>query len=256
MSAKIFPIPAFKDNYIWMWINEADKTAWVVDPGDAAPVIAELEKLKLNLAGILLTHHHHDHSGGITTLKKRWENAFIYASSRSLVTGVTHPVKEGDAIIAPPFRLKVLEIPGHTLDHLAYYNDEVVFCGDTLFSAGCGRVFEGTPPQMYASLQKLANLSGNVSIYCGHEYTEANLNFARLVEPDNAAIIHKQTLVKELRAQNKPTLPSLLKEELSFNPFLRCTESKVIKTVEQNTNKKLTTPEAVFAELRSWKNRY
>lgn len=192
MKNKIFPILAFKDNYIWAWQDDMRKTAWVVDPGDAAPVVDYLAREGLALAGILLTHHHHDHTGGIQELLKHWPYTQIIGSHNSPIKEITQRVGEGDEVDCRRFQFKVIEIPGHTLDHIAYVNEETLFCGDTLFSAGCGRVFEGTPAQMYHSLTKLLSLPNDIQVYCGHEYTEANLNFARLVEPNNPAILAKR----------------------------------------------------------------
>lgn len=254
MATKIFPIPAFKDNYIWTWVDTQSKTAWVVDPGEAYPVIDSLNKAGVDLAGILLTHHHHDHTGGVDELKSRWPQIRIFGSHKSPITAITNRVGEGDEIDCGPFHFKIIEIPGHTLDHLAYYNKEAVLTGDTLFSAGCGRVFEGTPPQMYQSLLKLLQLPDDLQVYCGHEYTLANLHFARLVEPHNPAIIAKLDEAKELRDANLPTLPSVLGREKQFNPFLRCTSPDVVAAAQDHANQPLAYPEEVFATLRAWKN--
>ncbi len=252
----IIPIPAFKDNYIWMFFDNTSKNAWVVDPGDAKPVIATLQKMGLTLAGILVTHHHHDHSGGVAELLQHWNQCAVFGSHLSGVEGITHYVKNKDEITCGSVRLKIAEIPGHTLDHIAFYNNEVLFCGDTLFSAGCGRVFEGTPEQMYHSLLQLRALPSATKMYCGHEYTRANLNFAHQVEPNNAHIVDKMQKVNMLLAENKPTLPSTVGEEKAFNPFFRCDEPSVIHAVEKYTNKTLKNPADVFACLRTWKNNF
>ncbi|SRR3989339_224942 len=242
---KIIPIPAFKDNYIWILLS-GDK-AIVVDPGDAAPVITYLKKHSLTLAAILVTHHHHDHSGGVAELIA-YQNAPVYSAQNvdeNTFININH---------FPEFR--VLKIPGHTLDHVAYYSADAVFCGDTLFSAGCGRVFEGTMEQMYSSLLKLKSLPNSTKMYCGHEYTLANLKFAKAVEPENSAIKNKMATVEKLRAENTASLPSLLSEELQINPFLRCDILELITAAEKHAGKKLTDPVEVFAVLREWKNNF
>ena len=181
----IIPIPAFKDNYIWMFFDTASKNAWVVDPGDANPVLETLQKYGFELAGILVTHHHHDHTGGVAELRQRWSKCPVFGAD----------LKNGDEITCGSVRLKIIKIPGHTLDHIAFYNNDILFCGDTLFSAGCGKVFEGTPEQMYHSLMQLRALPEEIKMYCGHEYTRANLNFAHQVEPNNAHIVDKMQKV-------------------------------------------------------------
>jgi hydroxyacylglutathione hydrolase len=245
MNALIISIPAFKDNYIWML--QQDKNVWIFDPGDAFPVIQILKQQQLNLKGILITHHHYDHTAGI-------ENLLAYQAAP--VIGFTQPITEADEVICGNITFKILEIPGHTLDHVAYYTHDWVFCGDTLFSAGCGKIFEGTPLQMYQSLQKLARLSDTTQVYCGHEYTLANLLFAQTVEPDNVDIQNKILKVKTLRANNQVTLPSTLGEEKKINPFLRCTTPSVIQAVEKHTGRAIMTPVEVFTHLREWKNNF
>jgi len=251
---KIEALKAFNDNYIWTWSQ--NNNTWVVDPGDAAPVIEYLEKNRSKLAGILLTHHHADHSGGIAELVKRWPQCAVTASHKSPIKEITHRVHEGDRVACGPFTFTALEIPGHTLDHVAFYDESHLFSGDTLFSAGCGKVFEGTVDEMYTSLMKLFNLSDQTNIYCGHEYTLANLQFAEVAEPENNRIKTKLAEVEMVRAAGKPTLPALLQDERLYNPFLRCKEPTIKKSVEATTQKNLSDPVQVFAALRAWKNNF
>lgn len=255
MKETIFPLSAFKDNYIWTIFDKSRKTAWIVDPGDAISVIHHFEQKKIRLAGILLTHHHWDHSGGVAGILKHFGRIPVVGGHHSKVD-VSHKVEENDEITCSGIDLKILEIPGHTLDHIAYYNDNILFCGDTLFSGGCGKIFEGTPAQMYDSLQKIVNLPEKTLIYCGHEYTLSNLLFAERVEPENKAIKDKINQVNKKTANHEPTLPSTIKEEKMFNPFLRCSEPDVIESVEKHTKKKLSSSIEVFAHLRDWKNHF
>ncbi len=252
----IVPVKAFIDNYIWIIRNNTEHSVWVVDPGDAKPVTAYLHENKLVLKGILITHHHSDHSGGIADLLDEWGGVPVYGFIESRVPYISHFVKEGDEVNCGSLTLKVIEIPGHTLDHIAYYNNEIIFCGDTLFSAGCGRVFEGTYEQMYHSLSKLLQMNDAQHIYCGHEYTLQNLRFAEQVEPENLFIQNKIKKVNQLLTENKPTLPSLLRDEKNMNPFFRCQESSVIQAAEQYAKISLSQPEEVFRALREWKNHF
>ena len=256
MTIHINLVRALKDNYIWIIEDTNSHTAWVVDPGDAAPVISYLREHHLQLAGILITHHHADHSGGVQGLLDEWNDIPVYASSKSKVAQVTNFVNETDILNCGKCNLSVAEIPGHTLDHIAFYNDEMIFCGDTLFSAGCGRVFEGTHEQMYQSLGKLARLNDSAKIYCGHEYTLANLRFAEHVEPQNNFIQEKIKSANQLIEQGKPTLPSLLKDEKNINPFLRCEISTVIEAAQKNMDLHSTDPADIFKSLREWKNNF
>jgi hydroxyacylglutathione hydrolase len=255
-SIDIFSISAFNDNYIWVLYDENKRDAWIVDPGDAAPVIKTLKDLHLNLKGILITHHHWDHSGGIDALLHYQKNISVFGSVKSPINTITHRLKENDEIDCASIKLTVLEIPGHTLDHIAFYNANMLFCGDTLFSFGCGKIFEGTPSQMYHSLQKIVQLPETTAIYCGHEYTLANLQFAHFIEPNNESIIYKLEEVKSLREANKPTLPSFLFAEKQLNPFLRCNQPSIIETVEKHRHKTLNDPVEIFANLREWKNAF
>lgn len=251
----IHPIRAFKDNYIWMLSNTGED-AFIVDPGEAEPVINTLKIQQKKLAGILITHHHADHTGGIADLIEWAGKVPIYGSHLSKNQFITHPVKENDKINCGTIAFQIFEIPGHTLDHIAFYNDTILFSGDTLFSAGCGRVFEGTHQQMLNSLNKILTLPDTINIYCGHEYTLANLLFATTVEPANNFIKDKIEKVKALRDREMCTLPSTLLDEKQMNPFLRCDNLDVIESVENHCEKNLKTPVEVFTELREWKNQF
>ena len=224
----ITPIPAFQDNYIWLISNS--QHAVVVDPGDAAPVIAYLKKHKLTLDAILVTHHHADHIGGIDELA-RHHPCKIYAPLKEKYDFTHEAVTDNQIIHLDNLQLslEVLDVPGHTLGHVAYYGANSLFCGDTLFGAGCGRLFEGTPAQMFSTLQKLAQLPANTQIYCAHEYTERNLQFALTVEPNNPALLRRIEQTHAARMAGKPSLPSSMASELSTNPFLRCHSSEIAK---------------------------
>lgn len=243
-------IPAFKDNYIWLL--SADKRAAVVDPGDAAPVLARLDAEGLQLESILITHHHADHQGGIAALVERWQPKVFGPASES-ITGCTDPLQGGETLDVLGCQVAVWAVPGHTRGHLAYVLDGVVFCGDTLFGAGCGRLFEGTPRQMLASLDRLASLPATTRLYCAHEYTEANLRFARAVEPDNAATLARSGRVAALRAAGQATVPSTLAEERATNPFLRCDEPAVVAAATAHGAVD-TSRLGVFTALRQWRN--
>jgi hydroxyacylglutathione hydrolase len=251
---KVQHIPAFKDNFIWLLFDELTRAAWVVDPGEAITVLKILEQNNFHLKGVLITHHHHDHTDGVRTLLEYNKNIPIYGSYQSPLSFITHPVKEGSEVNGGFFKLTVKEIPGHTLDHIAFYNSNILFCGDTLFSFGCGKIFEGTPAQMYHSLNKLVQLPEDILIYCGHEYTLANLQFAQHVEPHNLLITEKIKLIKALYEKNIPSLPGTLRTEKALNPFLRCDQKSIIIAVESYSKQKLNNPIEVFAKLRQWKN--
>lgn len=246
----IFGIPALKDNYIWTFSD--GHSAWVVDPGDANPVLKMLKEKNLKLAGILITHHHLDHSGGISELLKITPNIPVFGSHISRLSAITDRLSENDQINCGPYSFTIIEIPGHTLDHIAFYGENSLFCGDTLFSAGCGKVFEGTYSQMFNSLQKLKALPKKVQIYCGHEYTLSNLKFAHHVSPYNHDIIDKIACIQNLKC----SLPSSLEDEMKINPFLRCETLQVIEAVTQYIGEKTVDPIQVFRILREWKNNF
>lgn len=252
---QIFAINAFKDNYIWVLPSPGGGSAFVVDPGDAAPVRAGLAAAGLKLGGILVTHHHWDHTNGIKGLLA--DGAVpVVGPVDERIEGVTHPVRDGDEVRLDglPVPLTVLEIPGHTTSHIAFAGGGMLFCGDTLFAGGCGRMFEGTPAQMHESLQRLAALPEETLVYCGHEYTEANLRFALQVEPGNEKLQARLAQVAEQRARGEITLPSTIGIERATNPFLRVDQQSVIDSAERHTGRKLTSPTDVFAAIRAWKD--
>jgi hydroxyacylglutathione hydrolase len=252
------PIPAFRDNYIWLIRGAADPRAVaVVDPGDSGPVLAALAREGLTLAAILATHHHADHVGGVPELiAATGARAFGPARER-MPDGVLPLAQDGRAQL-PELGLEftVMDVPGHTAGHIAYAGHGAVFAGDTLFSAGCGRLFEGTAGQMLDSLERLAALPGETRLFCGHEYTEANLRFAMAVEPANSAIMDYVKRAAGQRAAGCPTLPSTIELEKRVNPFLRCRHEDVKSAAERRAGRVLPTPVAVFAEIRSWKDTF
>lgn len=253
----IHPIPALEDNYIWAIIDKKAKTALIVDPGEASPVEHFLKDQQLRLLGILITHHHWDHTNGIAALVKN-HTVPVFGPGTENIVEMTNKLSDTDKIKIEDFPLTFtsLSIPGHTSGHIAYYSPGVLFCGDTLFASGCGRIFEGTPEQMYASLQKIAALPDDTEIYCAHEYTLANLRFAKQVEPNNVDIDDRIKTVKALRDRGLPSLPSLLKDEKATNPFLRCEAKEVIASVQNHMEENLTSPVAIFAALRKWKDHF
>lgn len=254
---EVVAIPAFEDNYLWL-IHDGTHAA-VVDPGAAAPVLAELQARRLSLAAILLTHHHADHVGGVDELLDRFRIP-VFGPRGEKIAGVTHPVGEGDvvALPAPALNLTVLDVPGHTRGHIAYFCSEQqwLFCGDTLFAGGCGRLFEGTPEQMISSLAKLENLPDSTQVFCAHEYTLANLRFAAEVEPENTSLIARIQQEQAKRAQGRPTVPSTIGLEKATNPFLRFREPSIAARLIAGGHISNREPIEVFAALRQWKNSY
>jgi len=252
---QIVPVPAFKDNYLWVLRKGA--AAAVVDPGDAAPVLAYLDRKQLRLTAILLTHHHADHIGGVPQLLNRFKVP-VHGPRDERIDCITHHVVEGDRVelaqIGATFR--VIEVPGHTRAHIAYYGEKVLFCGDTLFACGCGRMFEGTPPQMHASLQKLAALPADTRFYCAHEYTMTNIAFAKAVEPGNQALAERALSDAALRGKNLPTVPSTIGSEIATNPFLRCTQPEVIAAAAARLGRAPANPAETFGAIREWKNNF
>lgn len=266
---QIVPIPAFQDNYIWA-VHDGHVAA-VVDPGDAEPVLRFLQAHDLLLGAIVITHHHGDHVGGVGDLLEYAPRVPDLSGALPVVGPAgediphrTRALCEGDTVsfTAPDLTLRVLEVPGHTLGHIAYTGDidgPVLFCGDTLFASGCGRLFEGTPAQMLASLDKLAALPAPTRVYCAHEYTQSNVAFARHVEPDSAPLEHWQEEVMRRRRAGQPTVPTTLAHEKRVNPFLRCREAVVRQRIRHHLNTvelQALSDEAVFAALRSWKDTF
>lgn len=256
----IFGVPAFSDNYIWL-IRQGD-AAVVVDPGDAAPVLAALQAQGLRLAAILLTHHHGDHTGGVLRLLEH-ARVPVYGPASETLPHCDHPLREGDRVELPALGidLRVLDVPGHTAGHIAYHGhaalaQPVLFCGDTLFASGCGRLFEGTPAQMHASLVKLMALPADTRVYCAHEYTAANVRFACAVEPANAQSLAWRDAVERLRASGEPTVPTLLGHELAVNPFLRTAQAAVVAAVSNQAGRPLRGEVDVFGALRAWKDEF
>lgn len=256
----ITALPAFNDNYIWLLQNPATQHCAVVDPGDATPVLDWLgSNPQWQLTDILITHHHRDHTGGIDTLKQA-TSATVYGPQLETIAGVDQLLEDGQQLQVLGHAFNVLHVPGHTLGHIAYYMaspQPILFCGDTLFLAGCGRMFEGSPEQMHASLQRLAALPAQTLVYCTHEYSLSNLKFAAAVEPDNSAIGQRTQEVTKLREQSLISLPSTIAHELATNPFLRCEVSTVIASAAREGQLAANADSvAVFAALRAWKDRF
>jgi len=249
---EIIRIPAFKDNYIWLLRKGA--AAAVVDPGDASPVLEVLKREGLALTAILITHHHADHQGGVASLLAHYPAA-VFGPAVESITALSRPLRGGETIDLPGIGVKfeVIAVPGHTRGHLAYYGSGCLFCGDTLFGAGCGRVFEGTMAQMLASLTLLAALPEETAVYCAHEYTQANLRFALAADPGNRLLQQRVDDVARARAKGEASVPSTLALEKATNPFLRCGEPALIAAAQRRVAQ-VDDPLAVFTVLRDWKN--
>jgi hydroxyacylglutathione hydrolase len=253
----LIPVSAFSDNYLWLLHD--GRRALVVDPGDAEPVMRVLEASRLRLESILVTHHHADHTGGVDALRKA-TGATVYGPATERIPAPFQPLREGDRVTALGLDFQVLDVPGHTAGHIAFYTPDMdgqplLFCGDTLFSGGCGRLFEGTPAQMLASLDKLAALPGGTRVCCAHEYTLANLQFALAVDPDNAALAAYAQHCRQLRERGLPTLPSSISQEALINPFLR-TRQAGIRAAVHHFDASTRDDTTVFAALRQWKNQF
>ena len=254
-SLQVTAIPAFDDNYLWL-IHDQEYAA-IVDPGDAASVEAALAAHQLKLAAILLTHHHADHAGGVPALLRHW-NVPVYGPASERIPGISHPLRQGDVVTltSPALRLSVLDVPGHTAGHIAYVaeSEPWLFCGDTLFAGGCGRLFEGTAEQMTNSLKKISALPDNTKVYCAHEYTVSNLRFAVAAEPDNPRTAERLAAAQALRARGIATVPSTLGEEKLTNPFLRYREKSIVDLLKSSGRLNNENPVKAFAALREWKN--
>ena len=257
MVLDILPIQALRDNYIWTLINRSNNCAVCVDPGESKPLLQRLDKEKAKLVAILITHHHWDHTNGIKEIIKHYDVP-VYGPKKEHIPDLSTRLIENDLVEIEELglSLKTIEIPGHTKGHIAYYGQEMLFCGDTLFTAGCGRIFEGTTEQMFNSLNKLASLPKETLIYCGHEYTENNLHFALTLEPDNENLQQRLSQTQSLRQKERATVPAPIEIERLTNPFLRSHEKSIRQAAEKFSGKQLPTPIEVFAEIRNWKNNF
>jgi hydroxyacylglutathione hydrolase len=257
---QIDALPAFSDNYIWLLQDPSSKSCAVVDPGDAGPVVNWLaQHSDWTLSDILITHHHHDHVGGVIQLKQL-TGARVSGPTAESIPARDLALADHDRISVLGLEFEVIAVPGHTCGHIAFYHADdsapLLFCGDTLFAAGCGRLFEGTPAQMHQSLGRLDALPGNTLVYCAHEYTLSNLRFAQAVEPHNVEVAERLTQVTRLRSEGSITLPSNLALERLTNPFIRTGETSVKEKVDERTGRDNLSPEEIFASLRAWKDTF
>ncbi|MCM8537057.1 MAG: hydroxyacylglutathione hydrolase [Lentisphaeraceae bacterium] len=251
----IVPIPAFQSNYLWS--IQTDSDAAIVDPGDATPVLNHLQENDLELKYILITHHHPDHVGGIRQLKAKFPSCKVYGPASENIPMIDYRLKEKDVVdLASLGKYKVLDIPGHTSGHIAYHDDQNAFVGDTVFAAGCGRLFEGTPAQMINSFDKIKKLAPQTKLFCAHEYTMSNIDFALAVEPTNTELLQRKDQCSKLREQGIPTIPSTLEEELTTNPFLRCHLPQLQEAASVHLGRKIDNEIDTFATIRKWKDSF
>lgn len=250
---RVHPIKAYDDNYIWIIQPTAETSVIIIDPGDQQPVKQWLSAHNASVDSYLITHHHWDHTDGLEPLLEEYP-APVIGPKNSKISAISQAVTEGDRFSRLGLTFDVLDTPGHTLDHISFYVEGHLFCGDTMFSGGCGRMFEGTPEMYVSSLKKFRILPGDTRVFCAHEYTQANLTFASLVEPDNVLLSSYLEKVKMLRQANEITVPSSLQLELAINPFLRFDQAAVVNAAEQYAGRKLNSDTDVFATIRKWKD--
>lgn len=260
----ISPVPAFQDNYIWLLKQTFTPMALIIDPGQSAPVLSVLQQQALQPLAILITHHHRDHVGGIAGLLARYPQLPVFGPAQEMIPHRTQALHGGEALPFPALGItvQVLAVPGHTAGHIAYFIQDIqdttaepiLFCGDTLFGAGCGRVFDGSLSQLHQSLMRLAQLPDHTAVYCAHEYTLDNIGFAKWVEPDNPALLAREQAAEAAQQANLPTVPSTIALERATNPFLRTHEPAVIACAERQAQRPLQDAAAVFAVLRQWKD--
>jgi len=251
-------IPAFKDNYLWL--IEADSHCYIVDPGDGLVVHQWLQRRGKRLSAILITHHHRDHIGGIDMLLRHYPVP-IYGPHSDYIPQITHPLTDNDRLSLPGLPLKAIAVPGHTMDHIAYFThpekqDPLLFCGDTLFAGGCGRIFDGTAERLHNSLTKLSRLPGETRVFCAHEYTLANLQFARTIEQNNKDLMKRIGVEEQKRMHNQPTLPTTMAIERATNPFLRCQHDNIKRNVEKHYQTTISSELEVFTLMRQWKDNF
>lgn len=257
-ALQIDAVPAFRDNYIWLLYRPGTAQAWAIDPGDAAPLLAALRQQHLQLAGVLITHHHSDHDGGVPVLLEHFPRLRVVGGINGQSPYLNERCTDNATLDLLGLEFKVLEVPGHTLDHIAFYSEQAdaLFCGDTLFAGGCGRLFEGSADQLYKSLLCISQLPGRTRVFCAHEYTLSNLKFARVVEPANHDLAERQRDAENQRQEGKPTVPSTLALELATNPFLRCHEPRIMAAVREQSGDVAPNGPAIFAALRKWKDHF
>ncbi len=250
------PIPAFTDNYIWLLRSNKSNLVTLIDPGDAHSVLKKCSSEELHVTDILITHHHNDHVGGISRIKTEFPDVIVYGPAHENIPQLDVKLMEGDKVELKSLgsSYKVIEVPGHTAGHIAYLGEGNLFCGDTLFACGCGRVFDGTMQQLCHSLERISQLPDETLIYCAHEYTLDNIGFAKWVEPENAALLARETADLEKISNNQPTVPSTLGQEKQTNPFLRFKLPQIKQIAEQQAGKSLQTDCEVFTALRTWKD--